>query len=191
MPPDRSPCEPSNSCVTMPFRPHSSVHFMALETELATYKAKLSEMKDKEGKFGPDPRDRHRRLLFRVQDDAINAGYERFQLDRSREASRDTGTGAVHFSTARSLRVAASRAALHASALARWSGRQCVGRRERSAGSSPNCRRSGDSHPSPHPRADRYRCELHLRRRERGLALGPPPDWPCKRAVADHWCDPA
>ena len=53
---------------------------MALETELATYQAKLPEMKDKEGKFvlihGAEVVD-----FFTAYDDAIRAGYDRFKLD--------------------------------------------------------------------------------------------------------------
>jgi hypothetical protein len=53
---------------------------MALETELATYKLKLPELKDKEGKFvlihGTDIVD-----FFSAYDDAIKAGYAKFGLE--------------------------------------------------------------------------------------------------------------
>ena len=52
---------------------------MALETELATYRSKLPELKDKEGKFvlirGTEIVD-----FFSAYDDAIKAGYEKFGL---------------------------------------------------------------------------------------------------------------
>ena len=52
---------------------------MALETELATYKARLPEMADKEGKFvlihGTEVVD-----FFSSYEDAIKAGYDKFQL---------------------------------------------------------------------------------------------------------------
>jgi hypothetical protein len=52
---------------------------MALEKEIATYNAKLPELKDKEGKFvlinGEDVVD-----FFSTYEDAIKAGYQRFQL---------------------------------------------------------------------------------------------------------------
>ena len=51
---------------------------MALETELATYKAKLPELKEHEGKFvlihGADVVD-----FFSAYEDAIKAGYEKFK----------------------------------------------------------------------------------------------------------------
>jgi hypothetical protein len=53
---------------------------MALETELATYRSKLPDLKDKEGKFvlihGTDIID-----FFSAYDDAIKAGYEKFKLE--------------------------------------------------------------------------------------------------------------
>ena len=53
---------------------------MALETELATYKAKLPELKDHEGKFvlihGSDVID-----TFSSYDDAIKEGYSKFGLE--------------------------------------------------------------------------------------------------------------
>ena len=53
---------------------------MALEKELATYKAKLPELKGSEGKFvlihGSDLVD-----TFSSYDDAIKEGYSRFKLD--------------------------------------------------------------------------------------------------------------
>lgn len=53
---------------------------MALEKELATYKAKLSELKEHEGKFvlihGDDVVD-----FFAAYEDAIKAGYQKFSLE--------------------------------------------------------------------------------------------------------------
>jgi hypothetical protein len=53
---------------------------MALEKELATYKSKLSELKEHEGKFvlihGEDVVD-----FFAAYEDAIKAGYQRFKLE--------------------------------------------------------------------------------------------------------------
>jgi hypothetical protein len=52
---------------------------MALEEELATYRAKLPEMKEHEGKFvlvhGNEIVD-----FFAAYEDAVKAGYQRFQL---------------------------------------------------------------------------------------------------------------
>jgi len=52
---------------------------MALEKELATYNAKLPELKDHQGKYvlihGDDVVD-----FFAAYEDAIKAGYQRFQL---------------------------------------------------------------------------------------------------------------
>ncbi len=53
---------------------------MALEKELAVYKAKLSELKQHEGKFvlihGDDVVD-----VFGAYEDALKQGYARFKLD--------------------------------------------------------------------------------------------------------------
>lgn len=53
---------------------------MALERELATYKAKLPELKEHEGKFvlihGDDVID-----TFSSYEDAIKEGYEKFKLE--------------------------------------------------------------------------------------------------------------
>jgi hypothetical protein len=53
---------------------------MALEQELATYNAKLPEMKEHEGKFvlihGPDIID-----YFGAYEDAIKEGYAKFKLE--------------------------------------------------------------------------------------------------------------
>jgi len=53
---------------------------MALEREMETYIKKLPELKDKEGKFalvhGDDVVD-----VFAAYEDALKAGYERFQLE--------------------------------------------------------------------------------------------------------------
>lgn len=53
---------------------------MALEQELATYRAKLEELKAHEGKFvlikGDDVID-----LFETYEDAIKGGYQRFNLE--------------------------------------------------------------------------------------------------------------
>jgi len=52
---------------------------MALETELATYKDKLSELKPHEGKFVLIHGDRVVDF-FAAYEDAIKAGYQQFQL---------------------------------------------------------------------------------------------------------------
>lgn len=53
---------------------------MALEKELATYKANLPELKDHEGKFvlihGDDIVD-----FFAAYEDALKAGYQKFDLE--------------------------------------------------------------------------------------------------------------
>jgi hypothetical protein len=53
---------------------------MALETELATYKQKLPELKEQEGKFalvhGEDLVD-----VYSTYEDAIKEGYNRFKLE--------------------------------------------------------------------------------------------------------------
>ena len=53
---------------------------MALETELATYQAKLPQLKEHEGKFvlihGDQVAD-----FFSTYEDAIKAGYQKFGLD--------------------------------------------------------------------------------------------------------------
>ena len=53
---------------------------MALETELAAYRAKLPELMDREGKFvlvhGPDVVD-----VYTSYEDALKAGYEKFRLE--------------------------------------------------------------------------------------------------------------
>jgi hypothetical protein len=53
---------------------------MALEKEIATYKAKLPELKEHEGKFvlikGDEIVD-----YFAAYEDAIKAGYQRFKLE--------------------------------------------------------------------------------------------------------------
>ena len=53
---------------------------MALEQELATYKAKLPEMRDKEGKFVLI----HRQDIidfYGTYEDAVKEGYAKFKLD--------------------------------------------------------------------------------------------------------------
>lgn len=53
---------------------------MALETELATYRAKLPELKAHEGKFALI----HKEEIvdfFSTYEDAIKAGYQKFRLD--------------------------------------------------------------------------------------------------------------
>jgi hypothetical protein len=53
---------------------------MALEKELATYRAKLAELKEQQGKFvlihGDDVVD-----FYVAYEDAIKAGYEKFKLE--------------------------------------------------------------------------------------------------------------
>jgi len=53
---------------------------MALEKELATYQARLPELKEREGKFalihGEEIVD-----FFSTYEDAIKAGYQKFKLD--------------------------------------------------------------------------------------------------------------
>ena len=53
---------------------------MALEKELSTYKARLSQLKEHEGKFvlihGDDVVD-----FFATYEDAIKAGYQKFKLE--------------------------------------------------------------------------------------------------------------
>lgn len=60
--------------------PYTGGEAMALEKELATYKDRLSEMKEHEGKFvlihGDEIVD-----YFAAYEDAIKAGYQRFNLE--------------------------------------------------------------------------------------------------------------
>ena len=53
---------------------------MALETELATYHAKLPELKQHEGKYVLIHRDQVIDF-FSTYEDAIKSGYQRFELD--------------------------------------------------------------------------------------------------------------
>lgn len=53
---------------------------MALEMELETYKQKLPELKDNEGKFVLIHKDSVVDI-FSTYDDAIKAGYQQFKLD--------------------------------------------------------------------------------------------------------------
>lgn len=53
---------------------------MALEKELATYRAKLAELKEHEGKFVLIHGDRVVDF-FAAYEDAIKAGYQQFQLE--------------------------------------------------------------------------------------------------------------
>lgn len=63
----------------LPRRPRYTLG-MALETELAAYRAKLPELMDREGKFvivrGPDIVD-----VYTSYEDALKAGYEKFRLE--------------------------------------------------------------------------------------------------------------
>jgi hypothetical protein len=53
---------------------------MALETELATYHAKLPELKEHEGKYVLIHRDKVIDF-FSTYEDAIKSGYQRFELE--------------------------------------------------------------------------------------------------------------
>jgi hypothetical protein len=69
---------------------------MALEQELATYKSKLPELHDDQGKFALVRGDALVGV-YGTYDDALNAGYEKFWAE-SIPRERDTGCGirAVH-----------------------------------------------------------------------------------------------